>query len=83
MRRFSVVAATLVATVTLGAFSALAEDYGGDANPLVCGVVREQIKEAEGQLNSPRLNQFLFRASDEGCATRGHGVPPLLRRYSR
>jgi hypothetical protein len=45
---------------------ALAEDYGADANPLVCDWLRERIVEAESQLNPPRLNQFFFRAAEDG-----------------
>ena len=46
-----------------------AQDYGGDANPLVCGWLRERIVEGESQMNAARLNAFLFRAADEGCTT--------------
>ena len=58
-----------VAGSLLAAAPAPAGDYGGDPNKLVCGWIRQGLAQAEAQLNAPRLNDFLLKAADEGCAT--------------
>src|SRR5688500_13772381 len=69
MTREGMLAAALSLGLLAGAGHVEAEEYGGDANALACDWLRARIVEAEGQLNPPRLNGFLYRAADQGCTS--------------